>query len=67
MRIVARKVFAKPGRRRMKIRAAEVLVGGFFADGGLHQRRTGQEDFGLVFYEDDIVREAREISTARGR
>ena len=49
MRVVARKVLAEAGRDCVQFCATELLVGGVFADGGLHQRRPGQEDVRLSF------------------
>ena len=51
----------------MHLCAAQVFVGRNLAGRRLQQRRSGQEDLGLVAHHDDVVGEARQIGAAGRR
>ncbi len=64
--VVVAQVLAQAGHAGVHLGAAQVLVRGVFADGGLHQRRAGQVDAAAALDQDHVVRQAGQVGAARG-
>ncbi|MCY1231301.1 hypothetical protein D9M72_437430 [compost metagenome] len=66
--VVFCKVFSQAGDGGVQVGAAQFLVGGDFAGGGLQQRRAGQERAGAVAHHHHVVGQAGHVGAAcRGR
>ena len=65
--VVLGQVLGDARHHRVHLGAAQLLVGGDLAGGGLQERRAGEEDLGAVLDHDDVVGEARVIGAARRR
>jgi hypothetical protein len=65
--VILRQVFSDARDHRVHLGAAQLLVGGDLAGGGLEQRRAGEEDLGAPLHHHDVVGEARMIGAPGGR
>jgi hypothetical protein len=66
MGVVLGQVFAQAGDLGVHLRAAQFLVAGVLADGGLHQRRAGQVDAAAAAHQHHVVAQARQVGAAGG-
>ncbi len=66
-RVVVGQVLGEPRHRGVHVGAAEFLLGGDLAGGGLQQRRAGEERAGAVAHHDHVVGQARHVGAAGRR